>query len=78
MINYSESIYLIQKLKVKCSNYSDEDLIDECSHFLVLYRCQEVDDIIKRYFKTAKLTKAGRDAMVNFYVLCQLKDSVRV
>ena len=52
-----------------------EDLIDECSHLLIMYNSEMMDKIIKKYFNTGTLTESEIRSAKGLYILAYGKDS---
>jgi hypothetical protein len=75
LFDYSDICYETSTVKMEMEGMSDDALLDECNHILAGgFEDEAMDDILKYYFNTGKITPEHRKKAEAFYMLayCEL------
>lgn len=75
MITYTDLSKQILSINLETEDMDLHDLIDECSHLLIMYDSVIMEKIIKNYFITGNLTPDEVKSARGFYILAYGKDS---
>jgi hypothetical protein len=70
LVDYNDICFENFTLKMEIETLSDDALLDECNHILASVRKNnDMDIILKNYFKTGKITKQERQKAESLYLL---------
>lgn len=75
MKSYTELCKQMSSINLEIRDMDLHDLIDECSHLLIMYDSVIMDKIIKKYLNTGKLDKDEIRSAKALYILAYGKDT---